>query len=248
MRPMDSNFIFLHGGGQGSWVWKETIDALELQAAGAHGRYLALDVPGCGSKRGQLTDVLGSRDVVADLLADIDKAGFKRPILVGHSQAGTMLPLLIKERPVFFRHVVYVSCLVPAGKQNGLSWIAEMPAGDSALLRNHTPGSREFFQSMFCGDMDRSYAESFLDKLGRDQWPASTYQMTGWSYAYLAGASSTYILCLRDTALPPSWQEVFAQRLQVKETVRIDAGHQVMNTRPHALAEVLHSIAKRYSS
>lgn len=34
-------------------------------------------------------------------------------------------------------------------------------------------------------------------------------------------------------------QEIFAERLGAGRRVRIDAGRQVMNTRPHALAEVL---------
>ncbi|MFD2134238.1 hypothetical protein ACFSLT_01475 [Novosphingobium resinovorum] len=36
-----------------------------------------------------------------------------------------------------------------------------------------------------------------------------------------------------------SWQERFADRLHARRLHRIDAGHQVMNTRPEALAEVL---------
>jgi pimeloyl-ACP methyl ester carboxylesterase len=47
------------------------------------------------------------------------------------------------------------------------------------------------------------------------------------------------VICLRDGILPVSWQEVFATRLQASRRVRIDAGHQVMNTRPEALAEIL---------
>ena len=47
--PVD--FAFLHGGGQGSWVWRETIAALHQQTAGAFGRATTLDAPGCGAKR-----------------------------------------------------------------------------------------------------------------------------------------------------------------------------------------------------
>jgi hypothetical protein len=36
-----------------------------------------------------------------------------------------------------------------------------------------------------------------------------------------------------------AWQTKFAERLKVDRIVCIDAGHQVMNTRPHALAEIL---------
>ena len=44
-----ADFAFLHGGGQGSWVWDETIAALHRQSGGVH-RAMALDAPGCGVK------------------------------------------------------------------------------------------------------------------------------------------------------------------------------------------------------
>ena len=39
--------------------------------------------------------------------------------------------------------------------------------------------------------------------------------------------------------LPVAWQEIFAERLRVERRIRIDCAHQAMNTRPHALAEIL---------
>ena len=71
---MSGDFIFLHGGGQGSWVWDETIEAMRQQAS-EPGRLLALDVPGCGTKRGRDTSNLEVPDIVASLIADIDAAG-----------------------------------------------------------------------------------------------------------------------------------------------------------------------------
>jgi hypothetical protein len=44
---------------------------------------------------------------------------------------------------------------------------------------------------------------------------------------------------MQDMSLPPPWQVRFAETFRVGKTVHIDAGHQVMNTRPQALAEVL---------
>ena len=40
-------------------------------------------------------------------------------------------------------------------------------------------------------------------------------------------------------ALPPPWQERFAATLRATDMVRIDAGHQTMNSQPEALADVL---------
>ena len=43
----------------------------------------------------------------------------------------------------------------------------------------------------------------------------------------------------QDNILPVAWQERFAERFRANRMVRPDAGHQVMNTRPQALAKVL---------
>ena len=79
----------------------------------------------------------------------------------------------------------------------------------------------------------------FLAKLGKDKWPPSSYFQREWQFEHLAAFPSSYVLCLQDMTLPPAWQERFALQLHCDRTVKIDAGHQVMNTRPHGLAEIL---------
>ncbi|WP_425996226.1 alpha/beta fold hydrolase [Caulobacter sp. DWR1-3-2b1] len=66
-------FALLHGGGHGSWVREETVRALEARGAAV----LALDVPGCGAKRGRETLELGVEAVADELLADIMASGLK---------------------------------------------------------------------------------------------------------------------------------------------------------------------------
>lgn len=234
-----ANYAFVHGGGQGGWVWDETIAALNRQSSENFGRVLTLDIPGCGSKRDRKTDGIDVSAMVAELIADVEAAGLKDIVLIGHSQAGTILPLLIEARPSLFRRVVYVSCLAPIGTQTALNWMAELPHEGSALFHSAEPGSRERYRAMFCNDMTLGETEAFLDKLGKDQWPSSSYRISGWRYDHLEALPASYVLCLRDTTLMPSWQEVFAERLRVKNIIRVDSGHQVMNTRPHALAEIL---------
>lgn len=49
LRESEVDIAFVHGGGQGSWVWDDTLAALDLQAGNAFGRVVALDAPGCGA-------------------------------------------------------------------------------------------------------------------------------------------------------------------------------------------------------
>lgn len=235
-----TNFVFLHGGGQGSWVWEETIQAIDRQSGSGSHRALLLDIPGCGRKRDRVTGNLSVEQVVTELVDDIVRSGLHDIVLVGHSQAGTVLPLLIEARPALFRHLVFISCLAPLAGQTGLEWIAAMPAAASALTTLTSPTDAPGrYQAMFCNDMSPAQTQVFLDKLQKDGWPASFYQTSPWRYDHLSAVPSSYVLCLRDATLPPSWQEIFYERFNARRLVRIDAGHQVMNTRPHALAEIL---------
>lgn len=235
-------FAFLHGGGQGSWVWDETIAAIALQSGGK-ARCLALDAPGCGAKRGADTSDYAFADTTRELIADIEAAGLADVVLVGHSQAGMTMPHMAELAPHLFRRLIYVTCSAPLA---GLTTLQQMGHGVRGSNPEEVgyPGGpampmEERYRIMFCNDMTDDGADTFLAKLGKDGWPASAYTYDDWRYDHLRAIPSSYIVAERDQALPVAWQERFADRLHARRIARIDAGHQVMNTRPHALAELL---------
>lgn len=238
------NFAFLHGGGQGSWVWRETISALDRQTGGKFGRALTLDVPGCGKKRGRDTKDIAFGAIVDELIADLEEARMTDVVLVGHSQAGTAMAHMVEKRPDLFRRLVYVTCSIPLPGQTVIDMIGDGVHGSDENkvgwpVDFKTTGARERAEIMFCNDMGESEATNFMTRLGGDQWPSDAYAATNWQLSQLDKVPASYVLCLRDNILPVTWQETFAGRFHAEEIVRIDAGHQVMNTRPHALAEVL---------
>jgi pimeloyl-ACP methyl ester carboxylesterase len=233
-------FALLHGGGHGSWVWEETARALESKGA----RVFLLDVPGCGTKRDRETIELGVDDVADELLADMAEAGFSDVVLVGHSQAGTMLPVLWRRQPAYFRRLIYVSCCAPLPGQSVIDMMGRGVHGSNPDEVGWPLDPAQFGRDvqrpiMFCNDMDAEYAASFLAKLDKDEWPMAVTYWADWHYDDLADAPSSYIICERDGILPPEWQHRFADRLMVQRRVSIDAGHQVMNTQPEALADLL---------
>lgn len=241
---MTTDFAFLHGGGQGSWVWQEAIAALTRQAGDALGRVLALDVPGCGTKRSRDTSTLTIDAVADELMRDIVAAGLRDVVLVGHSQAGSVLPMLAARMPGMFRRLVYVACSSPLPGQtvvqmmgSGLHGSHPDEIGWPVDPRTHT--SEQRYPLMFCNDMSATETAAFLAKLGQDSWPAHSYAATDWRYDHLDAVPASYVLCLRDGILPVVWQEELARRFRTCRTVRVDGGHQVVNTRPHTLAEVL---------
>ena len=239
-----ANYVFMHGGAQGGWIWAETIEAMKIQSGGSLSRALALDVPGCGTKRGRQTENITIADVAQEMVADIEAAGMEDVILVGHSQAGQLLPLMAAIKPTMFRRLIYVTCL---GQIDGKN-IAQMYGNNlngsmineiSFPVDPATISPTELMKIMFCNDMDDEETTAFFAKLGQDNWPPLTYSESDWGHQYPGTMPSTYVICLQDLAITVPWQEKFAKQAKVDRIVRIDAGHQVMNTKPHTLAETL---------
>lgn len=247
------HYAFLHGGAQGGWVWDDTIAALERQRPGLAARCRKLDVPGCGEKRGRDTRALTVADIISELDADLAVFATRDIVLVGHSQAGNLMPSLAALRPHAFRRLIYVSCSIPLPGQSVLQMMGGGVHGshpdevgwpaDSRTGQMHTG-----FQKMFCNDMPADEGASFSARLGRDAWPDASYRHSDWQTRKPADLPASYVICLRDNILPVAWQETFARRFDAKRVLRIDAGHQVMKSRPHALAEVLRVEARIASS
>ena len=233
-----SDFVFLHGGGQGGWVWDETVAALHAQSRGEH-RVLVLDGPGCGAKRGRDTAGMTFADITAELVSEIEDAALTDVVLVGHSQAGIHMPPMIELRPGLFRQAVFVTCTAPDPGLTVIEMTGERVHKGGHPFNDTSLPVRERYRRMFCNDMAPEQADAFLDKLGPDQWPACCYFHDEWRHDHLRDLPVSYVLCLQDSILPLAWQEHFARTVHARSTPRIDAGHQVMNTRPQALAEVL---------
>ncbi len=244
-----ANYVFMHGGTQGGWIWAETIAAMQMQSGGSLGRVLALDAPGCGSKRSRDTSTLTIADVAREMVADIEAAGFSDAILVGHSQGGQLLPLMAAMQPALFRRVVYVTCL---GQIPGKNILQMYGAGLHGAVADEigfptdpaTTSPSERLRLMFCNDMDDDQRAAFFARLGPDNWPPLTYAESDWGHRHPVPVPATYVVCLQDLAIPVPWQEKFARQAEVDRMVHIDAGHQVMNTRPHGLAEILRHEAR----
>ena len=236
------DFIFIHGGRQGSWVWDDVVAALRERG---EVRTLALDVPGCGTKRERDVAGLSIPQVLDDLAGDIDRAGVLGATLVGHSQAGTLMPSLCKMRRGAIGQAAYVACCAPATGQTvaemmGTGLHGQSPTEVGWPVPREAVMSDALFKAMFCNDMDAATMEAFWRQLGRDDWPmACAAEYRDWPYDAHPATPATYIAALQDASLPLEWQLRFADRLGASRTVRIDAGHQVMQTKPAELAEAL---------
>lgn len=238
------DIAFIHGGGQGSWVWADTIAALKMQWGEALGKILALDIPGCGKKRGRALADLQPSDVARELIADIEEAELKNIILVGHSLGGNVMPALTELRPDLFKRLIYVSCSIPKHGQtvielmgNGLHGSDDNEVGWP--VDRTTTSQHERCYAMYCNDMSDEQKSAFMANHHGDEWPMSFFTTKHFDFKTIGVVPATYVICMADGSLPVTWQRKFAERFKAERLIHIDAGHQAMITRPHALAEII---------
>jgi pimeloyl-ACP methyl ester carboxylesterase len=237
------DYVFLHGGGQGGWVWEKLLDTLSLQSGGAYGRALALDVPGCGAKRGRDTADITVEAIAEELVGDIEDAGFRDVFMIGHSQAGTVIPMMLERRPGLFKRVLYLACVAPAPGKTVQSFRQELYS-----RRDQPPPPKPSTQAevdsvirhYMCNDMNIHEADTLMAKMHKDAWPHLSYLKSDWRYDDKPSMlPTTYVITMQDTGVIEPLQELFARRLRADQIVWIDCGHAAMQSRPHALAEIL---------
>jgi pimeloyl-ACP methyl ester carboxylesterase len=80
-------FILIHGANHSSRCWEPMIDHLNAPV-------LAIDLPGRG-RHGAPLDQPHLSDFIESAVADIEEAGLRDAILVGHSMAGLSIPGIV---------------------------------------------------------------------------------------------------------------------------------------------------------
>jgi pimeloyl-ACP methyl ester carboxylesterase len=247
--------VFVHGGAHGAWCWEPLLPFLDGDA-------LAVDLPPKsvrgGSRRLEPVPELRTLtvgDFADSVLRDVDAAGIERFVLVGHSMGGLTISELARRAPDRVEHLVYVSCMVPP---DGASAIDALPEDLRDLTREAVEEARrggdnpiggldeETTGLMFCNDMDEQQTRYVLDRTGTEASVVLAEPVT--RAGIPAELPMTFVKLLRDQSLPPDHQDVLVQNLRDSpggevDVVTIDAGHDVMISRPKELADVLNRIA-----
>ena len=248
--------VFVHGGAHGAWCWEPLLPFVDGDA-------LAVDLPPKsvrgGSRRLEPVPELRTLtvgDFADSVLRDVDAAGIERFVLVGHSMGGLTISEIAGRVPDRVEHLVYVSCMVPP---DGASAIDALPEEMRDMTREAVEGARhggdnpiggldeQTTRLMFCNDMDEEQTRFVLDRTGTE---AAVILAEPVSRAAIpADLPKTFVKLLRDQSLPPDHQDVLVQNLRDSpggdvDVVTIDAGHDVMISRPKELAEVLNRLSR----
>jgi len=252
-----ADLAFLHGGMHGSWCWKPLLE--ELSGSELVAKTLALDMPGSGTKRTRDHTAGTIASIAAELNQDIRNAGLHNVVLIGHSIAGVLLPVMAAADPGLFSKLIYLAPSLPIEGQSisellGTKIHDEEPDCVGFPVDPVTTSKQDLQKAMFAPDLSEEQLSWLLSEAALDKTPKAVQIEPVSRKGYDGSISATYIVTLRDPILPVKWQRIFAERALCEEVIEIDTPHEPFVSHPALLMRTLSQIintgrrAKLYAS
>jgi pimeloyl-ACP methyl ester carboxylesterase len=247
-----TDLILLHGGQHGSWCWSALIKALK-QKGHSFERIITLDMPGCGTKRGRPVTELTLSLIVEELNAELRQLDVRDGLLLGHSIAGVLLPMMAVEDPALFGHLIYLATAVPEEGQSIMQMLGNSRHGEQEgevgwPLDPLITSPEQMAVAMFGADLNPIQLAWLLGEVAQETTPPAVAIQPVYRPGYPGLIPSTFILTLRDDILPATWQRRFSQRLHVDNVVEIDSPHEAFLTHPGELAAVIAEVYREGDS
>ncbi|MFT6582253.1 MAG: alpha/beta fold hydrolase [Alphaproteobacteria bacterium] len=229
-----SNFVLVHGGFQGSWIWRPTVQC--LRDAG-HTVY-APTLKGCAERRHDLrpgVTVTAQAREVADMLFFED---IKDAILVGTSFGGMVISKAAELARDRVRHLVYVDALAPQPSETCADIVNRDPNTDYQRLElTQGPTPRDMEHRLFV-DLEpelRAWAVARYTLHPNDATDALPGELDEfWAQSW----DATVIRCAKSANPSEAHQRRTAEKLN-GAWHEMDAGHYPMLSDPKDLTRLL---------
>lgn len=233
------DLVLVHGGEHAGDCWDLTVAELARQEPRL--RTLAVDLPGHGSKPGNLATATIA-EWVASVVSDIEDAGLRDIVIVGHSMAGVTVPgVVTKLGAARVREMVLAAAFVPPQGQA----IVDTLGGPLAFFARHGARINKPMKApaivakyAFCNGMTSAQREFTMSRLYPEAVciPAEPVDRT----ELPPQVPRTWILTTRDRALSVRSQRDSMEALGgVQTVIPIDTCHEVMVSQPKTLARIL---------
>ena len=230
-----ANYLLIHGAMRGAWLWDKLMPLLMKGG----GNPIAVDLPGHGDRKADSSWVTMS-DYISDVIDFIRKESLKDLVLIGHSMSGIVISKVAEEIPERIKHLVYLAAVVPRDNEALIDLLTKERQETLQKLHGKVKevfGTLEQLRPMYFTDLEGEEKESYLKQL-TPQPLAPFFEKIHFNQFPKITVPKTYILGLRDKSLPPELTRKFAARLELTP-VEIDAGHDMMVSRPDDVAKVL---------
>ena len=230
-----ANYLLIHGAMRGAWLWDKLMPLLMKGG----GNPIAIDLPGHGDRKADSSWVTMS-NYISDVIDFIRKENLKDLVLVGHSMSGIVISKVAEEIPERIKHLVYLAAVVPKDNEALIDLLTNERRETLQNLHGKVKevfGPLEQLRPMYFTDQEGEEKEFYMKQL-TPQPLAPFFEKIHFNQFPKIDTPKTYILGLRDKSLPPELTRKFAERLEVTP-VEIDAGHDMMVSRPDEVAKVL---------
>ena len=230
-----ANYLLIHGAMRGAWLWDKLMPLLMKGG----GNPIAIDLPGHGDRKADSSWVTMS-NYISDVIDFIRKENLKDLVLVGHSMSGIVISKVAEEIPERIKHLVYLAAVVPKDNEALIDLLTKERQETLQKLHGKVKevfGTLEQLGPMYFTDQEGEEKEFYMKQL-TPQPLAPFFEKIHFNQFPKIYTPKTYILGLRDKSLPPELTRKFAERLEVTP-VEIDAGHDMMVSRPDEVAKVL---------
>lgn len=237
-----SDYVLIHGGSDGGFVWEEVAPLLRERGHGVQ----APDLPAHGDDETPIGEIsLGS---YATRICELLDLHYEPVILVGHSAGGIAITQAAEHRPEKIEALVYLAAYLPQNGQSLFELVESDPevqgddvivSEDEGWLEFPEAAAREAFGTDLADEVWNRYrARTRPEPLAPLVTPVLTTQTN------FGRVPRVYVETLRDRGVSPALQRRMRSALPCR-VVSIDAGHMPMLSAPRRLAELLASLASR---
>jgi pimeloyl-ACP methyl ester carboxylesterase len=219
-----STFGLVHGGGFGAWCWEQLLPELEARGFGA----VTVDL----TPEDQAAGAAHCAKVVSRAFGAADDL-----VLVGHSIAGLIIPLVAAQRPL--KRLVFLHALLP---QPGQSVVGQLRSEPDMFNPEMFTAQAPFWE-------DEAVAIHFLlhdcpPEIAHDAFRRLRLEpgVLGSEVTPLRAwptVPRAYIVCADDRTAAPTWARHAARQRLGVEPIEIPGGHAPFLSRHGDLAEAL---------
>ena len=250
-----TDFLLIHGAGHGPWVWDGVWGILDDSLRRGTGLYhtmysagtiLAPDLPGHGARfRRDDPTRLSFDGAVEDLLARMEAAGVRRPVIAVHDLSGHIALEVVRRMKEPPRGLVFVGASVPDLFHTAMEMLPFLTRAAIAVmrLRRHTPPASvrlhyALAHPLMCNDM--RFSECTARVVGRlCPIPLRLFNALPNPDTLEPTCPITYAVLNRDRYLPPRVQREMAASFPQARVVELDYGHEAPVTHPQEVADLI---------